>query len=106
MNPTTKQLKLSLKAECYLSLLRKAQARQTRIYNDLQEFRGLPVENIKENGDYNSSIKLTFNHENDLVIKIARMNDIQRWLLKRYHFLILDMYHLTNDFILPINFTI
>jgi hypothetical protein len=41
--------------------------------------------------------------EEDLLIKIARMNDIQRRILKSYHYLILDLYTLTEDFMLPIN---
>jgi chromosomal replication initiation ATPase DnaA len=41
--------------------------------------------------------------EEELLIKIASMNDIQRRILRSYHYLILDLYTLTEDFMLPIN---
>ena len=44
-----------------------------------------------------------YTSENDILIKIARMNGIQKRILKSYHFLIVELYQLTDDFILPIN---
>jgi hypothetical protein len=41
--------------------------------------------------------------EEDILIKIARMNQVQKRILKSYHFLILDLYEITEDFMLPIN---
>jgi hypothetical protein len=41
--------------------------------------------------------------EEDILIKIARMNEVQKRILKSYHFLILDLYEITEDFMLPVN---
>jgi len=86
-----KQLKLHKRATILLELLKQAQGRQNLFENDLAEWRrGLD--------DTRTMIS-----EEDLLIKIARMNDIQRRILKSYHYLILDLYTLTEDFMLPIN---
>ena len=74
-----------------LELLKQAQGRQNLFEADLTELRrGLDTTR-------------TMISEEDLLIKIARMNDIQRRILKSYHFLILDLYTLTEEFMLPIN---
>jgi len=86
-----KQLKLHKRATILLELLKQAQGRQNLFENDLAEWRrGLD--------DTRTMIS-----EEDLLIKVARMNDIQRRILKSYHFLILDLYTLTEEFMLPIN---
>jgi len=41
--------------------------------------------------------------EEDILIKIARMNNVQKRILKSYHWLILDLYEITDQFMLPIN---
>jgi hypothetical protein len=86
-----KQLKLHKRATMLLELLKQAQGRQNLFENDLAEWRrGLDTTR-------------TMISEEDLLIKIARMNDIQRRILRSYHYLILDLYTLTEDFMLPIN---
>jgi hypothetical protein len=86
-----KQLKLHKRATILLELLKQAQGRQNLFEADLSEWRrGLD--------DTRTMIS-----EEDLLIKIARMNDIQRRILKSYHYLILDLYTLTEEFMLPIN---
>ena len=82
-----KQLKLHKRATCLLELLKKAQA-------DLYKWRG---------ATWDEPIKLMNKYEDDYLIKIARMNDIQKRILKSYHFLILDLYEITEDFMLPVN---
>jgi hypothetical protein len=82
---------LHKRATILLELLKQAQGRQNLFENDLAEWRrGLDTTR-------------TMISEEDLLIKIARMNDIQRRILKSYHYLILDLYTLTEDFMLPIN---
>ena len=86
-----KQLKLHKRATMLLELLKQAQGRQNLFEADLAEWRrGLD--------DTRTMIS-----EEDLLIKVARMNDIQRRILKSYHYLILDLYTLTEEFMLPIN---
>jgi hypothetical protein len=86
-----KQLKLHKRATILLELLKQAQGRQNLFEADLAEWRrGLDTTR-------------TMISEEDLLIKIARMNDIQRRILRSYHYLILDLYTLTEDFMLPIN---
>jgi hypothetical protein len=86
-----KQLKLHKRATILLELLKQAQGRQNLFEADLAEWRrGLD--------DTRTMIS-----EEDLLIKVARMNDIQRRILKSYYFLILDLYTLTEEFMLPIN---
>jgi hypothetical protein len=89
-----KQLKLHQRATCLLELLKKAQARQSSIESDLTKWRGATWDN---------PIKLMNKYEDDYLIKIARMNLVQKRILKSYHFLILDLYEITEDFMLPIN---
>lgn len=86
-----KQLKLHKRATILLELLKQAQGRQNLFEGDLAQWRqGLDTTR-------------TMISEEDLLIKIARMNQIQKRILKSYHFLILDLYTLTEDFMLPIN---
>lgn len=88
-----KQLKLHKRATCLLELLKKAQERQTYYEKDLALWR---------RGTYDTPIRL-MQSENDILIKIARMNLIQKRILKSYHWLILDLYEITDQFMLPIN---
>lgn len=88
-----KQLKLHKRATCLLELLKKAQSRQTLFEKDLLKWRGATMD---------EPIRL-MSKEEDILIKIARMNDIQKRILKSYHFLILDLYEITEDFMLPVN---
>lgn len=88
-----KQLVLHKRAACLLELLKSAQARQTLFEKDLAKWR---------KGTYDEPIRL-MQKEQDILIKIARMNEVQKRILKSYHFLILDLYEITEDFMLPIN---
>lgn len=88
-----KQLKLHKRATCLLELLKAAQARQTLFEKDLALWR---------RGTYDTPIRL-MQKEEDILIKIARMNQVQKRILKSYHFLILDLYEITDQFMLPIN---
>lgn len=94
LNYQGKQLKLHQRATIYLKLLIKAQERQTNIEKDLSKWRG---------ANYDEPIRLMNRYEDDYLIKIARMNEIQKFILKRYHWLILDLYKITEDFVLPVN---
>jgi len=89
-----KQLKLHQKATCLLELLKKAQARQSDWESQLHQYRG---------ATWDQPIKLMYNHENELLIMIARMNEIQKRILRSYHWLILDLYEITENFLLPVN---
>lgn len=88
-----KQLILHKRAACLLELLKSAQARQTLFEKDLAKWR---------KGTYDEPIRL-MQREEDILIKIARMNQVQKRILKSYHFLILDLYEITEDFMLPVN---
>jgi len=88
-----RQLKLHKRAACLLELLKSAQARQTVHEKDLATWR---------RGTMDDPIRL-MQREEDILIKIARMNQVQKRILKSYHFLILDLYEITEDFMLPIN---
>jgi len=88
-----KQLVLHKRAACLLELLKSAQARQTLFEKDLAKWR---------KGTFDEPIRL-MQREEDILIKIARMNEVQKRILKSYHFLILDLYEITEDFMLPIN---
>ena len=88
-----KQLILHKRAACLLELLKSAQARQTLFEKDLAKWR---------KGTFDEPIRL-MQKEEDILIKIARMNEVQKRILKSYHFLILDLYEITEDFMLPIN---
>ena len=89
-----RKLKLHQRATCLLELLKKAQSRQSSIESDLTKWRAATWDN---------PIKLMNKYEDDYLIKIARMNQVQKRILKSYHFLILDLYEITEDFMLPIN---
>lgn len=89
----SKQLKLHKRAACLLELLKSAQARQTLFEQDLAKWRKGTCEN---------DIRVMCSEE-DILIKIARMNEIQKRILKSYHWLILDLYAITDQFHLPIN---
>lgn len=88
-----KQLILHKRAAFLLELLKSAQARQTLFEKDLAKWR---------KGTYDEPIRL-MQKEEDILIKIARMNEVQKRILKSYHFLILDLYEITEDFMLPVN---
>jgi hypothetical protein len=88
-----RQLKLHKRATCLLELLKIAQSRQTLFEKDLALWR---------RGTYDTPIRL-MQKEEDILIKIARMNEIQKRILKSYHWLILDLYEITDQFHLPIN---
>lgn len=88
-----KQLKLHKRAACLLELLKSAQARQTLFESDLAKWR---------KGTMDDPIRL-MQSEEDILIKIARMNQVQKRILKSYHWLILDLYEITDQFMLPIN---
>ena len=88
-----KQLVLHKRAACLLELLKSAQARQTLFEKDLAKWR---------KGTFDEPIRL-MQREEDILIKIARMNEVQKRILKSYHFLILDLYEITEDFMLPVN---
>jgi len=90
----SKQLKLHQKATCLLELLKKAQSRQSHWEQELYNYRA---------ASWDQTIKLMYSSENELLIMIARMNDIQKRILRSYHWLILDLYEITEDFLLPIN---
>lgn len=88
-----RQLKLHKRAACLLELLKSAQSRQTLFEKDLAKWRA---------GTWDDPIRL-FQKEEDILIKIARMNQVQKRILKSYHWLILDLYEITDQFMLPIN---
>jgi hypothetical protein len=88
-----KQLKLHKRAACLLELLKMAQERQTLFEKDLAKWR---------KGTSDEPIRL-MQREEDILIKIARMNQVQKRILKSYHWLILDLYEITDQFMLPIN---
>ena len=84
-----RQLILHKRAAILLEMLKNAQSRKDVYAVDLY--------NHRSNGANN------YTSENDILIKIARINGIQKRILKSYHFLIVELYQLTDDFILPIN---
>jgi hypothetical protein len=88
-----RQLKLHKRATCLLELLKAAQSRQTLFEKDLATWR---------KGTMEDPIRL-MQKEEDILIKIARMNQVQKRILKSYHWLILDLYEITDQFMLPIN---
>lgn len=88
-----KQIKLHKRAACLLELLKLAQARQEVFEKDLYKWR---------QGTMVDPIRLMYAEE-DILIKIARMNGVQKRILKSYHWVILDLYEITDSFHLPIN---
>ena len=88
-----RQLKLHKRATCLLELLKEAQKRQELFQKDLGTWR---------KGTMDDPIRL-MQKEEDILIKIARMNQVQKRILKSYHWLILDLYEITDQFMLPVN---
>jgi len=88
-----KQLKLHKRAACLLELLKSAQQRQALYEKDLFKWRA---------ATWDEPVRL-MSKEEDILIKIARMNLVQKRILKSYHWLILDLYEITENFMLPIN---
>ena len=89
----TKQLKLHQRATCLLELLKKAQSEQARQENLLAEWRAA--------GSFDN-VRL-FTHENNYLIRLAELNDIQKRILKSYYWLVVELYDITENFILPVN---
>jgi hypothetical protein len=88
-----KQLKLHKRATVLLELLKEAQNRQYLFEKDLSLWR---------KGINDEPVRL-MSKEEDILIKVARMNEIQKRILKSYHWLILDLYEITDQFMLPVN---
>ena len=88
-----KQLILHKRATTLLELLKKAQAEQSRQEKLLAEWRAA--------GNYDN-IRL-FTHENNYLIRLAELNDIQKRILKSYYWLIVELYSISENFMLPIN---
>ena len=88
-----KQLKLHKRATILLELLKEAQHRQYLFEKDLSLWRkGINEEPVR-----------LMSKEEDILIKVARMNEVQKRILKSYHRLILELYEITDSFHLPIN---
>lgn len=88
-----KQLKLHKRATILLELLKEAQNRQYLFEKDLSLWR---------KGINDEPVRL-MSKEEDILIKVARMNEVQKRILKSYHRLILELYEITDSFHLPIN---
>jgi len=88
-----KQLKLHQRATCLLELLKKAQGEQARQEGLLVEWRAA--------GAYDN-VRL-FTHENNYLIRLAELNDIQKRILKSYYWLVVELYDITENFMLPVN---
>ena len=88
-----KQLILHKRATTLLELLKKAQGEQSRQEKLLAEWRAA--------GNYDN-IRL-FTHENNYLIRLAELNDIQKRILKSYYWLIVELYSISENFMLPIN---
>jgi muconolactone delta-isomerase len=88
----TKQIILHKRATCLLELLKKAQGEQSRQEGLLAEWRGA--------GNYDN-IRL-FTHENNYLIRLAELNDIQKRILKSYYWLVVELYDITENFMLPV----
>ena len=88
-----KQLNLHKRAACLLELLKSAQQRQALYEKDLFKWRA---------ATWDEPVRL-MSKEEDILIKIARMNLVQKRILKSYHRLIIELYTLTEDFLLPVN---
>jgi hypothetical protein len=88
-----KQLKLHKRATVLLELLKEAQHRQYLFEKDLSLWR---------KGINDEPVRL-MSKEEDILIKVARMNELQKRILKSYHRLILELYEITDSFHLPIN---
>ena len=88
-----RQLKQHQRATCLLELLKKAQAEQYRQERLLAEWRSA--------GAYDNA--RLFTHENNYLIRLAELNDIQKRILKSYYWLVVELYDITENFILPVN---
>ena len=88
-----KQLILHKRATTLLELLKKSQAEQSRQEQLLAEWRAA--------GNYDN-IRL-FTHENNYLIRLAELNYIQKRILKSYYWLIVELYSISENFMLPIN---
>jgi len=88
-----KQLILHKRATKLLELLKKAQAEQSRQEGLLAEWRA---------AGHFDNVRL-FTHENNYLIRIAELNDIQKRILKSYYWLIVELYSISENFLLPVN---
>jgi len=88
-----KQLILHKRATKLLELLKKAQAEQSRQEGLLAEWRA---------AGHFDNVRL-FTHENNYLIRIAELNDIQKRILKSYYWLIVELYSISENFMLPVN---
>ena len=93
LNYQGKQLVLHKRATTLLELLKKAQGEQARQEGLLAEWRAA--------GSYDN-VRL-FTHENNYLIRLAELNDIQKRILKSYYWLVVELYDITENFILPVN---
>lgn len=95
VNQQSQQLKLHERATFLLELLKKAQKRQTEFEKDLSIYRAAgPYDNIR-----------LFSSENEILIKISRMHQVQKRIIKSYHWLIIDLYDINENFRLPLNYS-
>ena len=93
LNYQGKQLVLHKRATTLLELLKKAQGEQARQEGLLAEWRAA--------GNFDN-VRL-FTHENNYLIRLAELNDIQKRILKSYYWLVVELYDITENFILPVN---
>ena len=93
LNYQGKQLVLHKRATTLLELLKKAQGEQARQEGLLSEWRAA--------GAYDN-VRL-FTHENNYLIRLAELNDIQKRILKSYYWLVVELYDITENFMLPVN---
>jgi hypothetical protein len=93
LNYQGKQLVLHKRATTLLELLKKAQGEQARQEGLLVEWRAA--------GNFDN-VRL-FTHENNYLIRLAELNDIQKRILKSYYWLVVELYDITENFILPVN---
>jgi len=88
-----KQLILHKRATTLLELLKKAQSEQSRQEGLLAEWRA---------AGHFDNVRL-FTHENNYLIRIAELNDVQKRILKSYYWLIVELYSISENFMLPVN---
>lgn len=88
-----KQLKLHKRATNLLEILKKAQSEQARQEKLLAEWRAA--------GNFDN-VRL-FTHENNYLIRIAELNDVQKRILQSYYWLIVELYSISENFMLPVN---
>jgi len=93
LHQNQRQRQLLQRGNCLLELITKAQLRRESIENDLRIYRQAgPYDNIR-----------LFSTENDFLIKIARMHDIEKRLLRSYKWVVVDLYIIAEEFMLPVN---